>query len=56
MGEMQVLQEALRSLRCENGFPGVTAHQVTHPQRNDDELVEQLFASARMKRQVIGQR
>src|SRR5882762_627646 len=47
MGEMQVLQEAIENaFAAENGFPGVTAHQVTHPQRNDDELVEQLFASA----------
>src|SRR6266403_259856 len=57
MREMQVLQEAIEdAFAAENGFPSVTAHQVTHPQRHDDELVEQLFAGAGMKRQVIGQR
>jgi len=57
MGEMQILQETIEhAFAAENGFPCVSAHQVAHPQRHNHELVEQLFASARMKREVVGQR
>src|SRR6266853_3104688 len=57
VSEVEVLEKAIENaFAAQNGFPGVAAHQVAHPQRHDDELVEQFFARAGMKRQVIGQR
>ena len=57
MGEMQVFEEAIEhAFAAENGLPSIAAHQVAHPQRHDNQLVEQLFRSTGMKRQVIGQR
>src|SRR5260370_28722591 len=55
--EMQVLQKAIEdAFAAKNGFPRVTPYQIAHPKGNDDKLVEQFFARARMKREVVGQR
>ncbi len=49
----QTVQHAVVPQNC---FPGIAANQVTGPQRDDDELVEQFFAFGGVKRQVIRQR
>src|SRR5580700_9369678 len=54
---MEVLEKAVEdSFAAEDCFPGVAADQIADPERHDDELIEQFFARAGMKREVIGER
>src|SRR5260370_39300991 len=54
---MQVLYETIEdAFAAKNGFPRITTHEIAHPQRYDDELVEQLLARAPMKREVVSKR
>src|SRR5579872_1653310 len=54
--EVQVLQERVEhAIAAQDGFPGIGAHQVADPKRNDYELIEQVFARAGMKRKIVSQ-
>src|SRR5271157_545294 len=55
VSDMRVLEEAVEdSFAAQNCFPGVAADQIADPERDDDELIEQFFACAGMKREVVG--
>src|SRR5437588_4998874 len=57
MGDVEILQEAVEdSITAENWFPGVAADEITDPERDDDELVEEFLARAGLERQKIGER
>jgi hypothetical protein len=57
VSDVRVLKEAVEdAFAAENCFPCVAANEIANPERHDDELIEQFFARARMKREVIGKR
>src|SRR5881392_1830528 len=56
MGDMEILQEAVEdTFTAENCFPGVATDEITDPERDDHELVEEFLARAGLKRQKIGE-
>ena len=56
-GDMEILQEAVEdAVAAENCFPGVAAHEIADPQRDDDELIEDFLARAGVKGKIVGQR
>lgn len=55
MRDVQVLQEAIQdSFAAENGLPSVAADEVTDPEGDDDQLVEQFLSGASVEGHVIG--
>ena len=55
--DVQILQKSVQhAVASENRFPRVTADQITGPQRNDYELVEQILALRRVERKVVSER
>src|ERR1700735_3692499 len=57
VSDVQILQKSIEhTFAAQNGFPSVTADKVAGPQRNNYELVEQIFAFCRVKRKVVGER
>ena len=55
--DVEVLQEAVEdAIAAENRFPGISADQITDPERNDDELIEKFFARTRVKREEVRER
>ena len=56
-GDVEVLEEAVEdAVGAENGFPGVAADEIADPERNDDELIEKIFANARVEGHEVGER
>ena len=56
-GDVKVLEEAVEdALGSEDGFPGIAADEIANPERNDDELIEKIFAGAGVKGHEVGQR
>ena len=57
VSDVEILEEAVEdAFAAENCFPGVAANEIADPERHDDELIEQFFARAGMKREVVGER
>src|SRR5580700_8103949 len=57
VSDMEVLEKAVEdAFAAEDCFPSIAADQITDPERDDDQLVQQFFARAGMKREVVGQR
>ena len=56
-GDVEVLQEAVEdAVGAENGFPGVAADEIADPERDDDKLIEKIFANARVEGHEVGER
>ena len=54
---VHVLKKGIEhAVAAENRLPRVSAHQVAHPQRNDHELVQEVFALSGTKREIVRQR
>ena len=54
--QMHVLQQRVEdAVAAEDRLPRVRPHQVAHPQRNDDELVEEILFGACIKGKEVCQ-
>ena len=56
-GQVDVLQQRVENaVGAENRLPGVGTHQITHPQRNDDELIVEILSASGVEREEVSQR
>jgi hypothetical protein len=56
-GDVKILEKTVENaVGAENGFPGVSANEIADPERNDDELIEELPPGAGFEGHEIGQR
>src|SRR5438552_3848289 len=57
MSYVKILQQGVQNaVAAENCLPGIGPHQIAHPEGNDHQLIEQVFALARIKRKIVGER
>src|SRR5207248_597825 len=55
--DVRVLQQSVQySIAAKYGLPRIGTYQIADPQRNDCELIKQVLAGSRMKRQIVGKR
>ena len=56
-GQVHILQQRIEhTIGAEDRLPRIRSHQITDPQRNDHQLIEQIFSLACIERQEIRQR
>ena len=57
MRDVEILQEAVEhAIASKDCFPGVTAHEIASPERDDHELIEKVFSFRCVKREEISER
>jgi hypothetical protein len=57
VSDVEILKRAVEdAVGAEDSFPCVAADEIADPERDDDELVEKLFAGARVKGKKVSER
>jgi hypothetical protein len=57
MRNVEILERAVEdAVGAENSFPSVTTNEITDPERDNDKLIEELFARAGVEGKKVRQR
>src|SRR6267154_179781 len=55
--EVQILEKAIEdAIAAQDGFPGIAANEVAHPQRHNYKLIQEFLARTGVKGEIVRER